>query len=58
MIRAQILAVVLAFFLANAPIRDWTCPACGTVQEEGRARCMNGCGTNGPLAVPQPDGDD
>lgn len=31
----------------------WTCSACQTENEPGRAQCMNGCGTKGPLA-PQP----
>lgn len=34
---------------------DWTCPTCGTSQGSGRAQCMNGCGTKGPLApTPRP----
>lgn len=48
-------ALRLLLALANAQIEEWTCPDCGTSQESGRARCMNGCGTNGPLAVPDED---
>ena len=50
---ALLAAVVVAF--ANAPIEEWTCPDCGTVQGTGRARCMRGCGTDGPLAVQHED---
>lgn len=28
----------------------WTCSECQTANEDGRATCMNGCGTRGPLA--------
>jgi hypothetical protein len=31
----------------------WTCPQCRAQNEEGRNRCVNLCGTSGPLA-PRP----
>ena len=43
--------VIAAALLAH-PKRDdtWTCPTCGDENEAGRAKCMNGCGAEGPLA--------
>ncbi len=46
-------AVIVGAVLSPNPRRGdtWTCPACGDENEEGRAQCMKGCGTAGPLAT-------
>lgn len=52
---AFVVAIRCAIALANAPIEEWTCGDCGATQGTGRARCMNGCGTDGPLAPERED---
>jgi hypothetical protein len=51
LIRFAFLFTIVAVLLAFPKREDtWTCPDCLTENDAGRGRCMNGCGTEGPLA--------